>query len=187
MNVRRLLLPAVAALPVIVLSGCAGGHKEAVVHHAKTEGIYVDVGELDYQVQISRQLNPGVSPDKGYFAGLPDYVQPLTEDEVWFGVSVRVQNQTDEPHESTDEFTIEETTGETFTPLDIDAEDIPLAYAPQVIGPKQVYPDPDELSGDSPTQGGMLLFKIPYSSLGNRPLEFKIEADGEEAVVDLDV
>jgi hypothetical protein len=33
----------------------------------------------------------------------------------------------------------------------------------------------------------MLLFKIPYSSLGNRPLELTIEADGEEAVVDLDV
>ncbi len=186
MLVRR-LLTAAAVLPAIVLPGCAGGHKEAIVHEAKTEGIYVDVGPLDYQVQISRQLNPAVSPDKGYFAGMPDYVSPLTEDEVWFGVSVRVQNQTDEAHESTDEFQIEETTGETFTPIDIDTKDNPLAYAKQTIPPKQVYPDPDELAGDSPTQGGMLLFKIPYSSLGNRPLEFKIEHDGEEAVVDLDV
>ena len=187
MTVRR-LLTAAAVLPALALSGCGWvGEKEHVVHEAKTEGIYVDVGELDYQVQISRQLNPSVAPDKGYFAGMPDYVSELTEDEVWFGVSVRVQNQTDKPHDSADTFVIEETTGETFTPIDIEAEDNPLAYAPQTIQPKQVYPDPDELAGDSPTQGGMLLFKIPYSSLGNRPLEFRIEADGEEAIVDLDV
>ena len=187
MYVRR-FLTAAAVLPTLALAGCGwAGEPEHVVHEAKTEGIYVDVGHLDYQVQISRQLNPSVAPDKGYFAGLPDYVAPLTEDQVWFGVSLRVQNQTDEPHESADDFVIAETTGETFTPIDMDADDNPLAYTAQEIGPKQVYPDPDELAGDSPTQGGMLLFKIPYSSLGNRPLEFRIEADGDEAVVDLDV
>lgn len=187
MNVRR-LLPAAAVLPLFALSGCDWvGHKEAVVHHAKTEGIYVDVGELDYQVQISRQLNTAVAPDKGYLAGLPRYVSPLTEDEVWFGVSVRVQNQTDEPHESTDEFVIEETTGDTFKPIPVKAQDNPLAYAAHEIPPKSVYPEPDELSGDSPTQGGMLLFKIPYSQLGNRPLVLKITEGDEEATVDLDI
>ena len=187
MNVRR-LLTATSLLPVFALSGCGWvGHKEAIVHHGKTEGIYVDVGELDYQVQISRQLNPSVAPDKGYFSGLPDYVGELTEDEVWFGVSVRVQNQTDEPHESTDEFTIEETTGETFTPIEMDEEDNPLSYTAKEIPPHSTYPDTDELAGDSPTQGGMLLFKIPYSQLGNRPLVFKIEGDGDEATVDLDI
>ena len=187
MNVRRLLTSA-ALLPAIALPGCgAVGEKEAIVHEAKTEGIYVDVGELDYQVQISRQLNPAIAPDKGYFAGMPDYVSPLTEDEVWFGVSLRVQNQTDEPHESADDFEIEETTGETFTPIEMDEQDNPLAYTSKTLPPHTVYPDPDEIAGDSPTQGGMLLFKIPYSRLGNRPLEFKITQDGEEAVVDLDV
>lgn len=186
MNVRR-LLSAAALLPAIALPGCAGGHREAVVHHAKTEGIYVDVAELDYQVQISRQLNPAVAPDKGYFAGMPDYVTPLTEDEVWFGVSVRVQNQTDEPHVSADDFEIEETTGDTFTPIEMDEDDNPLAYTSKEIPPHTVYPDPDELAGDSPTQGGMMLFKIPYAQLGNRPLVLKISHEGEEAVVDLDV
>ena len=187
MNVRR-LLTATAVVPALAFTGCTwGGTPEHIVHEAKTEGIYVDVGHLDYQVQISRQMNPGVVPDKGYFSGMPDYVSPLTEDEVWFGVSVRVQNQTDEPHESTDKFEIEETTGETFTPIDMTDEDNPLAYTAQEIPPKSVYPDPDELAGDSPTQGGMLLFKIPYSSLGNRPLEFRIEGEGDVATVDLDV
>ena len=187
MNVRRLLISA-AAVPALALSGCDWvGDKEAVVRLAETEGIYVDVGELDYQVQISRQLNTALAPDKGYLAGLPDYVSDLTEDEVWFAVFLRVQNQTDEPHESADDFEIEETTGEKFTPIDIKAADNPLAYESREIEPHETYPEADEVAGDSPTQGGMLLFKIPYSSLANRPLELKIEADGESAVVDLDI
>jgi hypothetical protein len=186
MNVRRLTLALI--VPALAVSGCDWvGEKEAVVRLAHTEGIYVDVGELDYQVQISRQLNETVEPDRGYLAGLPDYVSPLTEDEVWFLVSMRVQNQTKKPHESADDFEIEDTTGEVFKPVEIKAEDNPLAYESRIIEPGQVWPNADSLAGDSPTQGGALLFKIPYSSLGNRPLELKISAEGEEAIVDIDV
>ena len=186
MNVRRLSLALI--VPAFALSGCDWiGHKEAVVRLAETEGIYVDVGELDYQVQISRQLNPSVEPDRGYLAGMPEYVSPLTKDEVWFLVSMRVQNQTDEPHESADDFEIEDTTGKVFKPIEIKPEDNPLAYASRELQPGQTWPNADSLAGDSPTQGGALLFKIPYSSLANRPLELKISAEGEEAIVDIDV
>lgn len=186
MNARRLSLALI--VPAMALSGCDWfGHREAVVRVAETEGIYVDVAELDYQVQISRQLNPSVVPDRGYLTALSDTVQPLTEDEVWFFVSLRVQNQTDAPARSADEFEIEDTTGQKFLPLEVDAEDSPLHYEAREIAPGEVYPSADSLAGDSPTQGGALLFKIPYSSLGNRPLEFKISHDGEEAIVDLDI
>ena len=185
MNVRRLSLALI--IPALALPGCAGGEKHAVVQLAETEGIYVDVGELDYQVQISRQLNPAVAPDSGYLAGLPDYVSPLTKDEVWFLVSMRVQNQTDAPHESAEDFEIEETTGKVFKPIEIKQEDNPLAYESREMQPGETYPDADSFAGDSPTQGGALLFKIPYSSLGNRPLELKISAEGQEAIVDIDV
>ena len=186
MNVRRLSLA--LTVPLFALSGCDWlGERHEIVKLAETEGIYVDVGPLDYQVQISRQLNPNIAPDRGYLTGLPEYVSPPTEDEVWFMVSMRVQNQTDEPHESADDFEIEETTGRTFKPVDIKAEDNPLAYQARTLGPSEIFPSTDSLAGDSPTQGGALLFKIPYSSLGNRPLELKISADGDEAILDLDV
>lgn len=186
MNVRR--LPLALVLLALPLSGCSAiGERHEIVRVAETEGIYVDVGPLDYQVQISRQLNPRIPPDAGYFAGLPDYVSDLTEDEVWFLVSMRVQNQTDEPAEMADDFEIEETTGETFTPVRIDPKDNPLVYNPGILRPGEIYPTADSLAGDSPTQGGALLFKIPYSSLGNRPLELKIKGEGEEALVDLDI
>ena len=186
MNVRRLSL--LLTVPALALSGCDWvGHKEAVVRLAETEGIYVDVGALDYQVQISRQLNAQVEPDRGYLAGMPDYVSPLTEDEVWFLVSMRVQNQTKQPAESASDFEIEETTGKVFKPVPIKHEDNPLAYEAREIPPHTTFPDADSLAGDSPTQGGALLFKIPYASLGNRPLELKITDGEEEAVVDIDV
>lgn len=185
MNVRR-LLPVL--LVATVLPGCAGGHKEAVTKVAHTEGIYVDVGALDYQVQLSRQLNPAIVPDRGYLVGLPDYVSELTEDEVWFAVFLRVNNQTDEPAKPAEEFEIEDTTGDVFKPIPIKIEDNPLAYSAAELPPNAIFPSSDSVGGDSPTQGAILLFKIPYASLGNRPLEFKIIGDdGEEAIVDLDI
>ena len=38
---------------------------------AETEGIYLDVGDLKYQVQISRELNPADIEDRDYLKGLP--------------------------------------------------------------------------------------------------------------------
>lgn len=181
---RRLVLP-LLLVTAAALAGC--GNKEAVVRLAETEGIYVDVGELDYQVQLSRQLNPSVVPDRDYLAGLPDYVAPLDAEETWFAVFLRVQNQTDEPHEMAEEFEIEDTTGRVYKPIEVGRDDNPLAYEALDLAPRSIFPPTDSSGSVSPTQGGFLLFKIPFQSLGNRPLEFRIEADGEEAVVDLDV
>ena len=53
---RVLLLLALAAASASVLAGC--GNKLEVRTVGETEGIYVDVGELRYQVQLSRIINP---------------------------------------------------------------------------------------------------------------------------------
>jgi len=183
MHVRRFVLPLLAA--TVALAGC--GNKEAVVRLAETEGIYVDVGALDYQVQLSRQLNTSVPPDRDYLAGLPDYVAPLDEEETWFAVFLRVQNQTDKPHKMAEEFEIEDTTGRIYKPIPVGQKDNPLAYEAFELPPGGIFPSTDSAGSVSPTQGGFLLFKIPFQSLGNRPLDFRIAGDGEEAIVDLDV
>ena len=53
---RVLLLLALAAASVLALAGC--GNKVEVRTVAETEGIYIDIGELKYQVQLSRIINP---------------------------------------------------------------------------------------------------------------------------------
>ena len=52
---RRLLMVLVLAAALVV-GGC--GNKEETTTEAATEGIYLDVGDLKYQVQISRYPEP---------------------------------------------------------------------------------------------------------------------------------
>lgn len=174
-------------LIAFAVGGCA--NKEAVVHEARTEGIYLDVGELDYQVQISRQLNPAIVPDDSYVKGIPDHLAELDDDETWFVVFVRVQNQTKEAHPAAEDFEIIDTQEKVYRPIAIDTEANPFQYKPRVVPPGDLIPKPDSVAATNSAQGAMLLFKLTLESLGNRPLEFKITPPdgGQPAVVDLDV
>src|SRR5215218_9534286 len=107
---RKLVLLVFAAA---FLSGC--GDKESIVKVAETEGVYVDVGGLTYQVQLSRFLNPGDVEDKQYLVGLPEGVPAqLPGDEIWFGVWMRVKNYSDPTLTPTNEFLIKDTEGNEF-------------------------------------------------------------------------
>ena len=66
---RVLLLLVLAAASAGALAGC--GNKLEVRTVGETEGIYIDVGELRYQVQLSRIINPNDIEDRHYLAGLP--------------------------------------------------------------------------------------------------------------------
>ena len=68
-RLARITLLAVCALAALVAAGC---NKEEQVHLAATEGIYVTVDDLKYQIQISRILNPAAPDDEAYLRGLPD-------------------------------------------------------------------------------------------------------------------
>ena len=59
---RRLVTLLLVALAALVVGAC--GNKEDKTLHGATEGIYIDVGGLKYQVQISRVLNPTDREDR---------------------------------------------------------------------------------------------------------------------------
>ena len=80
-----MLLP--VALAALALGAC--GNKEDHVLHAATEGIYLDVGGLKYQVQISRVLNANDREDRDYLVDLPAD-QQLGSNDNWFAVFMRV-------------------------------------------------------------------------------------------------
>lgn len=179
-------LPTLAAVLTASL-GLAACNAEEEVTLAHTEGIQVTTGELTYQVQISRQLNPNDVEDQAYLRNVSFADRRLADDEEWFAVFVRVKNDTDEAHEAADHFAIEDTTGEEYEPVDVDS---PFAYEPRVVEPEGEIPIPDSTAATSTTNGGLLLFKIERRSLENRPLELIIENPddkSEHAVVDLDV
>jgi hypothetical protein len=174
----------VAALAV---GGC--GYEKATL--AETEGTYLDLGPMKYQVQISRWLNPSDPQDFEFFRGLPQGMSTaLPADEIWFGVFMRVENPTDRPQTMADRFDIEDTEGDKYEPVQLDQKTNPLVYRPGFQLPAvSVFPIRDTLGDQSFAQGGLLLFKLKVGANQNRPLVLHISnTQGTyEGEVDLDV
>src|SRR3954463_9310039 len=134
---KLVLLVLVAAF----VAGC--GNKEPVITKAETEGVYVDVGGLTYQVQLSRFLNPGDIEDAQYLAGLPEGIpKQLPGDEIWFGVWMRVKNYSEETLTPTGTFTIVDTEGAEFRPVPLNVQSNPFAYVPIPLPHAHVLPTP---------------------------------------------
>lgn len=185
-RLRALLLAAACVAVVAGLTAC--GNKHAVITEAETEGPYLNVGSLKYQVQVSRQLNPADVDDRTYLRGISPAETDLRQDETWFAVFVRAVNETGSPQPAAEEFEIEDTQGETFEPVPV--EDNPFAYQPAEVAPHGTLPTEGSIAEEAPIGGTMLLFKLTLNSLANRPLELRItspQPPGTEAVVDLDV
>jgi hypothetical protein len=185
-RVARLGLLFVAALAAVAASGC--GNKEDKVTLAETEGIYVTVDDLKYQIQISRILNPAAPDDSAYLRGLPAG-EETADDEVWYAIFMRVENDTDDPHATAEQFTIRDTQGAEFEPIELDPNVNDYVYEPTELQPGKLLPALDTPASDNTIRGALILFKVKTESLGNRPLELEIQSPsgGENAVIDIDV
>lgn len=187
---RLHLIAAAAMLAALTLLTACGG-ETMPTEHGHGEGAYIKAGPLIYQVQMSRQLEPANIEDQQYLEGLPADEPPLRGDELWFGVWLRVQNATDQDHNSASEFKIVDTVGTEYHPIELPVSN-PFAYQPTLISSEQgqpIYPDPDSGAGAGPIQGAMLLFRLNTSVYGNRPVELEIESPegGERSTVELDL
>src|SRR5688500_11705199 len=112
---RPLLLATVCLTLVAALTGCGNRESEPRTF-AETEGLYLELGDLEYQVQISRQLNPSDAEDADLLRGVSESVEPPTGEETWFGVFVRVANQTDEVLPVADQFEIHDANENSYEP-----------------------------------------------------------------------
>jgi hypothetical protein len=188
---RRPLVLLVALLASGGLAAC-GNHpdEDARVVRAQNEGLYLDIGELKYQVQISRQLNPYDVQDRSLLAGIPASERRLKSDEVWFGVFLRVQNETDRALMPSGDMKIVDTQEEEFRPLQLDATNLFAYRSTDPVPANDVVPLSDTPAYDTPVRGSMLLFKLTLTALGNRPLELEIEGSQpppQTGIIDLDV
>ena len=175
------------------LAACGSEHEEGEYQGesaqlAETEGIYVDVDELKYQVQTSKQLNPLLPDDKSYLSGLSDLGRELATDEEWFGVWMLVQNYAEEPIQTADDFIIVDTQENEYRPVFL-GEENDWAYRAKRLEPKETLPGSNEPARERSPNGSLLLFKLKRRSLDNRPLELVIRSrrTGEQAIVNLDV
>jgi hypothetical protein len=181
---RRPLVLIAVLLAGLALNAC--GKADEPASEGETEAVYLDLNGLQYQVQISRQLNPYDVEDSFYVRGTTE--PPPARDDTWFGVFVRVYNPTDVPRQSTSEFEIHDTQANVYKPVPLDDTNV-FRYQPTELGHSQMIPTPGSPAFNSPIRGSLLLFRVKLESFENRPLTLIIRQPGTaaEAEVPLDV
>ncbi len=189
----RLRRPLAVLAALLVSGGLAacGKHldEDAREIHLENEGYYLPLGELKYQVQGSRQLNPDDIQDKAMLVGIPAAEKDLKDDEVWFGVFMQVENEASHPLRPTGEIEIIDTQEDVFKPLALEDTNQFAYRSTEPIPGGELFPQEDTPGFNTANQGSLLLFKLPLIALDNRPLELKIESSTTEqtGIIDLDV
>jgi hypothetical protein len=187
---RRMKLPrpkaatlATLLAGLTVLVGCGENPRP---NDASREGLPEEVGHIEYNVYITRELNLRDIEDKGYVTE----VEEAPPGYALYGVFLEACNLADEGGEeimTAGTFEIEDTQGNKFEPIEL-AEDNIFAYKPEALGGQDCIPEEGTLARSSPTNGSLLIFELPLQALENRPLQLIITApDRDEGRVELDI
>jgi hypothetical protein len=184
--VRRLAVLALAALLALGLGAC-GRAETSLRTTAETEGVPIVVGNVTYQVQVSRLLNPADPEDRDYFAGMPGSTT-LPRGESWFGIFIQATNFSGDPAPSARQFVVVDTDGQRFEPVPLGPANV-FAYNPQTLQPNEMIPEPDSAAFNGPVRGSLVLFRLPDQVFYDRPVKLLVESpSGQgEADVTLDI
>jgi hypothetical protein len=172
----------VAALCAVGLAlGLAACGKSEHPPSSENDGVYEWAGPITYQLQISRELNQYSTEDSQYVTGLPPGTSiTLGPDELWYGVFLWAKNQTKQIHTTSDNFRIIDTENNHYYPVPVNPKLNPYAWTPQQLNPGAIEPAPNTTASFGPTQGGLLLFRLPMTVYDNRPLTLQILGPGGE-------
>jgi hypothetical protein len=175
----RLLACLLALAATLGLAAC--GDEEPGVDEPAREGLALELGGVDYNVFITRQLNPRVPPDEAYVT------EEAAPGETLYGVFIQVCNQSDEPRETVSEFVVHDNQENTFEPEELPEEN-QFAYQPRTLDPEECIPRAGSVAQLGPSAGSLLLFRLPLENTENRPLELELEGeDGETLTFELDI
>jgi hypothetical protein len=159
--------------------GCGEGHDTSV-----DEGIPLKLGDLEFNVQLTRFLNPANREDALYVAGQQ---VPPPSDKDYLAVFLTVKNTGgDDLHLPTvDEMEIVDTTGGTYHPL-VSHSPFALPIA-GIVPAHDIVPLPNSAAASGPAQGSFLLFEVDKGVVENRPLELEITSGNEKGSIKLDI
>lgn len=164
---------AVLAAAVLMALGAAGCGGEKTDEHGvelpAREGLAIDVGGVDYNVPITRELNLRITPDKAYYKG-PEPKPGFT----YYGVFIQACNTGKVPHQSVREFRVTDNQGNEFEPVQLPPDNA-FAYSPRKLAPHQCIPEAGSVAQQGPDAASMLLFEFPITSTENRPLDLEID------------
>jgi hypothetical protein len=170
----------VALLAGMPLSGCGEAEGEEALQ--AVEGQPLHLGELIYNVAITRFLNADEVSDVEYLAGQP----PEPPGESYLGVFIIITNENeDEAVESAGAYRMTDASGRIFEPLE--SESLYALEIGAAVEADGMIPVPDTTAAEGPVQGSLLIFLVPDDVSGERPLELEIESDAGTGVVELDI
>jgi len=167
---------ALAALPG--LTAC-NDTKQGIDEPAR-EGLAIELDGVDYNVFITRELNPKITPDSAYVS------DEAPAGEALYGVFLQVCNVSKDPRPTATEFTVRDNQDNTFHPESLPADN-EFAYDPKTLDAEECIPEIGSVAQLGPTAGSMLLFQLPLENTENRPLELEIEQGGEKRTFTLDI
>ncbi len=175
---RGAALAVAIALLTLGAAGCGEEEEELVV-----EGEPIEIGDLRFNVQLTRLLNPNDTEDAEYLRGLPD--PPPHQD--YLAVFMEVDNEGDEATRlpTAEELEVRDSAGHAFEP--VEAESVFALDLGASIEAGGQAPAEDTAARSGPVQGAFVLFLIDTDASENRPLELEIEADGEHGTIELDI
>ena len=164
---KRLVTAIGGAICALVVSACGAGEHARYADNLGTG--YVQLNNLNYQVQVSRELNPwDPNEDHWYLQGFTSSELKLAPTEEFFGVSLQVYNWSNGAHTPTNDFFISDTLGDRFVPMS-NPDPNPYTYAPISIPAGGQLPNISSAAFAGWSSGEMLVFKVPYADLANRP------------------
>jgi hypothetical protein len=167
-------LLAVSAL-ALPLAACGDDETETDV----PEGEPLELGDMAYDVQISRFLNPDAPDDAEYLEGAP----PLQAGEQYFGVFMEITNEGEEANVVPTPFKIVDTRGNVFVQEELDNPFALEAGAP--IEPDETVPGPETPAANGPIEGALVLFALEETAVEDRPL--KLEVPGPDGVGEIEL
>ena len=148
----------VAALLIVLaltgLSAC-GNDEEPGVDEPAREGLAIPVDGIQYNVFITRQINPAIQPDVAYYDG-----PPPAAGSTFYGVFIHACNDTDETHEAIDEFIVKDNQGEEFEPIELPEENV-FAYRARELPPGECIPEKGSINQLGPDSASLLMFEMP--------------------------
>jgi hypothetical protein len=187
-------LASVAVIATVAIGGGCGPEEELEV----VEGEPVELGDLRYNVQITRFLNHGDQEDRGYLTGQ----EPPPPQQAYLGVFLTIENEGSEDAEIADEFKVVDTEDNEYQPIPSESpfalqlpghsgttgEQAAPDAGPVTIPPDGEIPEPDTVPAYGPIGGALLLFRVDETVTENRPLELEIPGEsGETGLVELDI
>jgi hypothetical protein len=174
-----LVLAMVLALLGAGVAGCGEGHDTNV-----EEGIPLKLGDLEFNVQITRFLNVANREDMLYVAG-QQVPPPANKDYLAVFLTVRNSGDDDLHLPTVEQLEIVDTTGATYHPLvSHSAFALPIAG---IVPAHDIVPLPNSAAASGPVQGSFLLFEVDKGIPENRPLELEITSGSEKGSIKLDI